>query len=65
MEDKILKLLGRRDYVPANVPELLRGLHLAANQQQKLQKELCVCLSGQGGWQELRGTATSCLPKLT
>ena len=40
MDDKILKLLGRRDYVPANVPELLRGLHLAANQQQQLQKSL-------------------------
>ena len=40
MDDKILKLLGRRDYVPANIPELLRGLRLSANQQQQLQKEL-------------------------
>ena len=40
MDDKILKLLGRRDYVPANIPELLRGLRLSANQQQQLQKNL-------------------------
>ncbi len=40
MEDKILKLLGGKDYVPANVPELLRGLRMAPNQQQKLQKSL-------------------------
>jgi ribonuclease R len=40
MHDKILKLLGRRNYVPANVPELLRALKLEANQQQALQKAL-------------------------
>src|SRR6266404_6031831 len=40
MEDKILKLLGRKDYIPANVPELLRRLLLAPNQQQELQQEL-------------------------
>jgi ribonuclease R len=40
MDDKILKQLGRRDYVPANVPELLRGLKMAPNQQQNLQKSL-------------------------
>ncbi len=40
MEDKILKLLGRSDYVPANVPELLRGLKRPPNQQQQLQQIL-------------------------
>src|SRR4051812_25113513 len=40
MEDQILKLLGRRDYVPANVPELLRELRLAPNRQQELQQVL-------------------------
>ena len=40
MEEKILKLLGRADYRPSNVPELLRRLGLSANQQQELQKVL-------------------------
>ena len=40
METKILKLLGRKNYVPANVPELLRCLREPANQQQRLQKTL-------------------------
>jgi len=38
MKDKILKLLGRKDYAPANVPELLRLLRLPPGQQQKLQQ---------------------------
>src|SRR6185503_5864606 len=37
MEEQILKLLGREDYVPANVPELLRLLRLPPNRQQELQ----------------------------
>lgn len=37
MEDQILRLLGRRDYAPANVPELLRQLRLAPHRQQELQ----------------------------
>jgi len=37
MEEQILKLLGRREYAPANVPELLRQLRLAPNRQQELQ----------------------------
>src|SRR6202142_638791 len=37
MDELILKLLGRKDYAPANVPELLRRLGLRANQQQELQ----------------------------
>lgn len=40
MEDQILSLLGRKDYLPANVPELLRGLNQTPNQQQRLQKSL-------------------------
>jgi ribonuclease R len=40
MEEQILRLLGRSDYVPANVPELLRQLRLAPNRQQELQRAL-------------------------
>ncbi len=40
MEEKILELLRRKDYVPLNVPELLTQLHLPANQQQELQRVL-------------------------
>ena len=40
MKDPILKLLGRKDYAPANVPELLRLLRLQPRQQQELQSEL-------------------------
>jgi ribonuclease R len=40
MEGQILKLLGGRDYVPANVPELLRQLRLAPHRQQELQAAL-------------------------
>jgi ribonuclease R len=40
MDDKILKLLGRQDYLPSNVPELLRRLALPPNDQQPLQAAL-------------------------
>jgi ribonuclease R len=40
MENQILKLLQRGDYVPANIPELLRQLGWARNRQQELQHEL-------------------------
>jgi len=40
MEEQILRLLGRRDYVPANVPELLRHLRLPPHRQQELQRIL-------------------------
>src|SRR4051812_37418 len=40
MEEKILKLLCRADYAPANVPELLDLLKLPRNQQQTLQHAL-------------------------
>jgi ribonuclease R len=37
MKDQIIRLLAQKDYVPANVPELLRLLRLAPNRQQELQ----------------------------
>ncbi len=40
MENQILELLGRSDYAPANVPELLNLLGWARNRQQELQHEL-------------------------
>ena len=40
MNDQILHLLERKDYLPANVPELLRLLRLPPNRQQELQAAL-------------------------
>ncbi len=40
MEEKILQLLGQKDYLPLNVPELLVHLDLVPNQQQELQRVL-------------------------
>ncbi|MDB6037813.1 MAG: ribonuclease [Verrucomicrobiales bacterium] len=40
LPDTLLKLLARRDYLPLNVPELLRALGLASNRQQELQRVL-------------------------
>jgi ribonuclease R len=40
MKDQIVRLLGQKDYVPANVPELLRRLRLPPNRQQVLQAAL-------------------------
>jgi ribonuclease R len=40
MKDLILKLLARKDYVPANIPEMLELLQLELRQQQELQREL-------------------------
>ena len=40
MKDQIAALLGRKDYVPANVPEMLRLLRLAPDRQQDLQRVL-------------------------
>src|SRR3954452_17395278 len=40
MEEEILKLLGRADYAPANVPEMLRLLRWPPNRQQQLQQAL-------------------------
>ena len=40
IESKLLRLLGERDYVPLNVPELLRQLRLPPQRQQDLQRVL-------------------------
>src|SRR3954463_12091404 len=40
MEEQIIKLLGRHDYTPANVPELLRHLRLSPSRQQEFQRVL-------------------------
>ena len=40
MEEQVLKLLGRSEYVPANVPGLLRHLRLSPGRQQELQRVL-------------------------
>jgi ribonuclease R len=40
MKDQIVRLLDQKDYVPANVPELLRLLRLPPNRQQVLQGAL-------------------------
>ena len=40
MKEHIIRLLAQKDYVPANVPELLRLLRLAPNRQQELQAAL-------------------------
>ncbi|MEW6303928.1 MAG: ribonuclease R [Verrucomicrobiota bacterium] len=40
MKERILKVLGHKDYVPANVPELLRRLGFPPRAQQQLQRVL-------------------------
>jgi ribonuclease R len=40
MKDQIIRLLGQKDYVPGNVPELLRLLRLSPSRQQELQAAL-------------------------
>ncbi len=40
METRVLKLLSKSDYTPLNVPELLRALGMARDQQQALQRTL-------------------------
>lgn len=40
MKDQIVQLLDQKDYVPANVPELLRLLRLPPQRQQELQSVL-------------------------
>lgn len=40
MKEQIVRLFGRKEYVPANVPELLRLLRLPAGRQQELQQAL-------------------------
>ena len=59
MEDRILELLGRKDYIPLNVPELLRQLNLPSNQQQELQRDLVEWPVNPVGSPASRGIATS------
>lgn len=40
MTDPLLALVARKDYIPANIPELLRLLHLMPQRQQELQRAL-------------------------
>jgi ribonuclease R len=40
MNDQVIRLLGQKDYVPLNVPELLRRLRLPPHRQQELQAVL-------------------------
>jgi ribonuclease R len=40
MEEQVLRLLGQKDYVPSNVPELLGRLRWPPNRQQELQRVL-------------------------
>jgi ribonuclease R len=40
MKDHVIRLLGQKDYVPLNVPELLRRLRLPPHRQQELQAVL-------------------------
>jgi ribonuclease R len=40
MKDQIIRLLGQKSYLPANVPELLKLLRLPPSAQQELQAEL-------------------------
>ena len=40
MVDQILSLLGEKDYVPLNVPGLLKALRLSPGKQQELQSVL-------------------------
>jgi ribonuclease R len=40
MQERVLKLLGRKDYVPANTPQLVKALKLPTRQAQRLRHEL-------------------------
>ncbi len=40
MKEQVIRLLGQKDYVPLNVPELLRRLRLPPHRQQELQAVL-------------------------
>jgi ribonuclease R len=40
MKDQVIHLLGQKDYVPLNVPELLRRFRLSPHRQQELQAVL-------------------------
>ena len=59
MEQQILNLLARKDYIPANVPELLRLLRLPPNRQQELQAILQK-LEQTGGVARIKGNRYVC-----
>ncbi|MBI3868440.1 MAG: ribonuclease R [Verrucomicrobia bacterium] len=40
MDQKLADLIGHKDYLPLNIPEMLRALRLSANRQQELQAVL-------------------------
>ena len=40
MQERVLKLLGRKDYTPANAAQLLKALRLPSRQAQRLRREL-------------------------
>ncbi len=46
MKESLLRLLGHKTYVPANVPELLHHLRLRPDRLQELQKVLGVRTKG-------------------
>jgi ribonuclease R len=54
MKDQIISLLERKDYAPANVPELLRLLRLSPSRQQELQSVLRK-LEQSGGVARIKG----------
>ncbi len=59
MEQRILSLLAEKDYVAANVPELLRQLHLSPDQQQELQAALAA-LAQAGKVARIKGNRYVC-----
>jgi ribonuclease R len=59
MEQRILNLLAQKNYVPANVPELLRLLRLSPNRQQELQAVLQK-LEQSGGVARIKGNRYVC-----
>ena len=54
MKDQVIRLLGQKDYVPLNVPELLRRLRLPPHRQQELQAVLKK-LEQSGGIARIKG----------
>ena len=59
MKDQIIGLLAGKNYVPANVPELLRLLELPPNRQQELQSVLAK-LEQSGGVARIKGNRYIC-----
>jgi len=59
MNEQIIRLLAQKNYVPANVPELLRLLRLSPNHQQELQAALQK-LEQSGGVARIKGNRYVC-----